>query len=1274
MTQKHSRPRDRRALILAVVIMALSGGCQEPTETPDVTEPGLATSDGAPGESPFIYGIHDHDPNPQEFLDHLSAGGATGWITATIAIGSNPNDTGGDDFSRWENQGHTVIVRLNNGYCDSGTIPAREQYDGFARRAANYVAASRGVHIWVIGNETNLAGEWPVVDGRKRYVSPQDYALLFRKTYDAIKAVRPDDRVMSQALAPFGGPYGEGTACGSPHDGNPLNWVDYMNQMLTAIEQSGGIDGIAVHINSRGYTQDAIHSTQRVNAGGRLLYTSFYVYKDWVDYGIPESLYHLPIYATESNGIHYWSGGHPENPGSHYEPGWLQEVYAEINRYNQQAATTGKPIFRAVNLYRWCAWCDGWNIDHSRYKGQILADLDQAVAQGYRWPDAGAPPPPPPPPPPDPDGDNVARNATAWSASSSYSADFGGDKAIDGAVTPGSKWTSDGASSESWLALDLGASHDISGFAVRHAGAAGELTAYNTQAYRLETGTSLGGPWTTVASVDNGSQANVTATTLQSSIAAQYIRLYITDAGTDNYARIPEFEVYGIPAVQESNVARTATAWSASSSFNADYGGDKAIDGVVTPGSKWTSDGASSESWLALDLGGNHDISGFAVRHAGAAGELTAYNTQAYRLETGTSLGGPWTTVASVDNGSQADVTATTLQSSVAARYVRLYITDAGADNYARIPEFEIYGTAVPDEAPVIDNGDFEDGLNGWSTWVQRGALTPQVANGQLRLAAPNYNGGVYQRIQTGGAGTTVSIDGFWASDPTIANTQWVEVLVINGGRQPRDGEDIHAGQADVVLLYKNDTWATPGGWSGSLRSTAPVAAVGEFVAAASEATLVLKSGSVSASVSGARFDDIVVTTGGTPPPGNRPPQASAVADPISGKAPLTVTLDGSGSSDPDGDPLTYAWTFGDGGQASGPITSHTYMDPGNYSVTLTVSDGRGGSDAATLSVSATRTTVVLPDYCPPALDFAAIRQQLAAQGKSMATVKIGFHVGPGGNQNGLGDWMRCLDAAGIPFVLKSADAAGAIWEGAQLKAASGVPHVLVYRRSVGDGWSWDVPDYNAPPAEEAARHWQRHRDEFPPELEQYKHLIWIESINEVDKNRSEWLGEFAYHTALIAIEQGFNWSAFGWSSGEPEREHWTGPWMQEFLRLAAQHPDRIAVALHEYSYVEENLDRQYPYLVGRFQTLYDVADELGIRRPTVLITEFGWVYDGVPSVNQAINVDLPWAAELYAAHPEMLGAAIWYLGPGFGGIANQAQQLIAPLTAYALQTYFVIP
>ena len=41
-------------------------------------------------------------------------------------------------------------------------------------------------------NETNLAVEWPSSGGYASYVSPEDYATLFRKVYDSVKAVRPD--------------------------------------------------------------------------------------------------------------------------------------------------------------------------------------------------------------------------------------------------------------------------------------------------------------------------------------------------------------------------------------------------------------------------------------------------------------------------------------------------------------------------------------------------------------------------------------------------------------------------------------------------------------------------------------------------------------------------------------------------------------------------------------------------------------------------------------------------------------------------------------------------------------------------------------------------------------------------------------------------------------------------------------------------------------------------------------------------------------------------
>ncbi len=343
-------------------------------------------------ESPYLYGIHDHDPSPQEYLNHFTGGGVTGWVTATVAIGHDPGQHGGIDFRSISNQGHTVTCRVNNGYCEDGTIPLPAYYSDFAQRCANFVAASPGCEIWVIGNETNLSVEWPHSGTHKPYLSPQSYANCFRLVYDAIKSVRPAHKVCSQALAPFGGPYGPGTVCGYTADGVPINWVQYMNQMLTAITSSGdGPDGIALHINSRGYTYGDIHSTAKVSANGQNLYFSFYVYKDWINLGIPSELYHLPLYGTECNGIYYWDGGHPEcsscsNPSCCHQPGWMQEIYAEINRWNTVTApAAGKPIFHCVNMYRWCAWCDGWHIDGAARKGQILTDLDGAVAHGYRW-------------------------------------------------------------------------------------------------------------------------------------------------------------------------------------------------------------------------------------------------------------------------------------------------------------------------------------------------------------------------------------------------------------------------------------------------------------------------------------------------------------------------------------------------------------------------------------------------------------------------------------------------------------------------------------------------------------------------------------------------------------------------------------------------------------------------------------------------------------------------------------------------------------------------
>ena len=97
----------------------------------------------------------------------------------------------------------------------------------------------------------------------------------------------------------------------------------------------------------------------------------------------------------------------------------------------------------------------------------------------------------------------------------------------------------------------------------------------------------------------------------------------------------------------------------------------------------------------------------------------------------------------------------------------------------------------------------------------------------------------------------------------------------------------------------------------------------------------------------------------------NRSPEAIAEATPSSGPVPLAVQFDGGDSTDPDGDTLTYDWNFGDGTpHASGASVSHTYTQAGIFTATLTVSDGRGGTDTATVRVH--------PGNDPPALTMSS--------------------------------------------------------------------------------------------------------------------------------------------------------------------------------------------------------------------------------------------------------------------------------------------------------------
>ncbi|MGI5193605.1 PQQ-dependent sugar dehydrogenase [Streptomyces sp. CA-288835] len=91
-------------------------------------------------------------------------------------------------------------------------------------------------------------------------------------------------------------------------------------------------------------------------------------------------------------------------------------------------------------------------------------------------------------------------------------------------------------------------------------------------------------------------------------------------------------------------------------------------------------------------------------------------------------------------------------------------------------------------------------------------------------------------------------------------------------------------------------------------------------------------------------------------------PVAQAAADRTSGQAPLKVKFSSAGTSDADGDSLTYSWDFGDGGKSTSANPTHKYTKNGTYTATLTAKDpsGRTGSSSVQVVVGNTAPKVTL--------------------------------------------------------------------------------------------------------------------------------------------------------------------------------------------------------------------------------------------------------------------------------------------------------------------------
>jgi len=106
-----------------------------------------------------------------------------------------------------------------------------------------------------------------------------------------------------------------------------------------------------------------------------------------------------------------------------------------------------------------------------------------------------------------------------------------------------------------------------------------------------------------------------------------------------------------------------------------------------------------------------------------------------------------------------------------------------------------------------------------------------------------------------------------------------------------------------------------------------------------------------------------------TAPPVNTAPIARATASVVSGEAPLEVAFSGNGSSDAEGDDLTYLWVFSDSSTSTERNPSKLFSEPGIFPVLLTVNDGNADSETVALTIVVTEPEIEEPvDPEPPVI------------------------------------------------------------------------------------------------------------------------------------------------------------------------------------------------------------------------------------------------------------------------------------------------------------------
>jgi hypothetical protein len=309
----------------------------------------------------YIFGMHDRGGE-----DLMLQKARCGWVLITEAVGADPNNTSSSDYTDLTNKGFSVIVRLNYGYGTAGTIPNSAQYDAFAQRCGNFVGASPGCKIWIIGNEMNLSTERPGGPSGQ-VITPDLYAACFAKCRAEIRrrAGHETDQVVVGAVGPWNAE--------TKYPGNLRgDWVQYLVDILNLLGQA--VDGIALHTYTHGQDPNLVFNEDKMNPPFQSFRYHFRAYRDFLA-AIPAGFRNRPIYITETDQYGAWKNDNT---------GWVRNAYKEIDDWNK---VPGNQPIQALVLYRWVVGNAndpqevGWAITN---KQGVQGDWRDAMNNEYR--------------------------------------------------------------------------------------------------------------------------------------------------------------------------------------------------------------------------------------------------------------------------------------------------------------------------------------------------------------------------------------------------------------------------------------------------------------------------------------------------------------------------------------------------------------------------------------------------------------------------------------------------------------------------------------------------------------------------------------------------------------------------------------------------------------------------------------------------------------------------------------------------------------------------